>query len=253
MGDREPCPYRIIDDVGGAFIFGAVGGGIFHTIKGFRNAPKGARLRGSMTAVKARSPVLGGNFAVWGGLFACCDCTMVALRHKEDPWNSIISGAATGGILALRAGPKTAAKNALVGGVLLALIEGLGIGMTKVFSSMNPEDMPKILQPGGDEATAAPEKRVGPQQAALAPPIPMPTFSSGYSRGSAGGGVDVDSSAPRQADVITSTGFDTDSKFNDPFAQQDPFANSSSGALSQSAADAPKRGWLGGLFGRGRS
>eukprot|EP00953_Heterococcus_sp_UTEX-ZZ885_P016699 9375-Heterococcus_DN1.PRE.1 len=129
MADREPCPYRIVDDVGGAFVFGAVGGSIFHCVKGGYNAPKGfgSRFRGSVTAVKARAPVLGGNFAVWGGLFACCDCSMVAIRRKEDPWNSIISGAATGGILALRAGPKTAAKNAAVGGVLLALIEGLGI------------------------------------------------------------------------------------------------------------------------------
>jgi import inner membrane translocase subunit TIM17 len=38
-----------------------------------------------------------------------------------------MSGAATGGLLAIRAGPKAAGKNALIGGVLLALIEGLGI------------------------------------------------------------------------------------------------------------------------------
>jgi mitochondrial import inner membrane translocase subunit TIM17 len=38
---REPCPWRILDDSGGAFIMGAIGGGIFHSIKGFRNAPIG--------------------------------------------------------------------------------------------------------------------------------------------------------------------------------------------------------------------
>lgn len=38
---REPCPWRILDDSGGAFIMGAIGGGIFHSIKGFRNAPVG--------------------------------------------------------------------------------------------------------------------------------------------------------------------------------------------------------------------
>merc|ERR1719253_1007669 len=91
-------------------------------------------MAGSLSAVQARSPVLGGQFAVWGGLFACCDCTLTAVRQKEDPWNSIVSGAATGGILAARAGPKAVASAAVVGGTLLALIEGFGIMMTKMFA-----------------------------------------------------------------------------------------------------------------------
>nr|GMD20600.1 replication protein A 70 kDa DNA-binding subunit D-like [Ipomoea batatas] len=48
---REPCPDRILDDVGGAF-----------------------------------------------------DCSMVYICQKEDPWNSIIVEAATGGVLSLRQG-----------------------------------------------------------------------------------------------------------------------------------------------------
>jgi len=82
MADREPCPWRIVDDVGGAFCMGAIGGGIWHTIKGARLAPAGSRLQGSMSAIQARAPVLGGQFAVWGGLFACCDCTLTAIRQK---------------------------------------------------------------------------------------------------------------------------------------------------------------------------
>jgi mitochondrial import inner membrane translocase subunit TIM17 len=127
FADREPCPWRIVDDVGGAFCMGCIGGGLWHTIKGARMAPPGARLQGSVSAVVARSPVLGGQFAVWGGLFACCDCTLTSIRQKEDPWNSIMSGAATGGVLAARAGPQAMASAAIVGGVLLALIEGMGI------------------------------------------------------------------------------------------------------------------------------
>jgi mitochondrial import inner membrane translocase subunit TIM17 len=61
MEGREPCPYRIVDDVGGAFCMGAIGGGIWHFFKGMRNAPKGQRLIGALYAVKARSPVLGGE------------------------------------------------------------------------------------------------------------------------------------------------------------------------------------------------
>ena len=43
-----------------------------------------------------------GNFAVWGGLFSAIDCSLVYIRKKEDPWNSITSGALTGAILSVR-------------------------------------------------------------------------------------------------------------------------------------------------------
>ena len=119
---------------------GLIGGGIWHSIKGARNAPSGwhSRLQGAVYATKMRAPILGGQFGVWGGLFSSFDCTLTAVRRKEDPWNSIMSGAATGGVLAIRAGPKAAAKNALIGGVLLALIEGLGIVISNSLAKVPP-------------------------------------------------------------------------------------------------------------------
>jgi import inner membrane translocase subunit TIM17 len=67
MEGREPCPYRIVDDVGGAFCMGSIGGGIWHYFKGVRNAPKGERLRGGISSVKARAPLVGGTLAGgWG-------------------------------------------------------------------------------------------------------------------------------------------------------------------------------------------
>ena len=155
MGDfsgREPCPYRILDDIGGAYAMGCVGGSIWHFVKGWRNAPKGSATSGAFEQVRVRAPVVGGNFAVWGGLFACFDCSLVAVRHKEDPWNSILAGAATGGVLAARAGPKAAARHAL-GGVLLALIEGLGILITKMMAP--PMASKDDLKHGGADPTLA--------------------------------------------------------------------------------------------------
>lgn len=32
-------PYRIVDDCGGAFAMGAIGGSVFSAFKGYRNAP----------------------------------------------------------------------------------------------------------------------------------------------------------------------------------------------------------------------
>ena len=43
-----------------------------------------------------------GNFAVWGGMYSTFDCVLIAARDKEDPWNSIGSGALTGAVLAAR-------------------------------------------------------------------------------------------------------------------------------------------------------
>uniref|UniRef100_A0A1B6BZX7 Mitochondrial import inner membrane translocase subunit TIM17 n=1 Tax=Clastoptera arizonana TaxID=38151 RepID=A0A1B6BZX7_9HEMI len=131
---QEPCPWRILYDCGGGFAMGAIGGSVFQGIKGFRNAPSGfsRRFQGSLTSIFQRAPITAGNFAVWGGLFSTVDCTLVHFRRKEDPWNSIISGAATGGILAARNGLPAIAGSALIGGILLALIEGMGILVTRI-------------------------------------------------------------------------------------------------------------------------
>jgi len=153
---------------------GAVGGGVYHIIKGSLNAPINSRLIGSMNAMTARGPVLGGQFAVWGGLFACCDCSLTALRQKEDPWNSIMSGAATGGILAARAGPKAMTSAAVVGGVLLALIEGAGIMVTKYMSPalQSPEEMAAagMMDPTAPPTASGMSLNSGPTAPPSAPP-----------------------------------------------------------------------------------
>lgn len=82
--------------------------------------------------MKQKGPMLGGSFAVWGGVFSTIDCTLVHFRQKEDPWNSIISAATTGGILAARNGVPAMVGSAVIGGVLLALIEGVGIIFTRL-------------------------------------------------------------------------------------------------------------------------
>ncbi|XP_074329673.1 mitochondrial import inner membrane translocase subunit TIM17-2-like [Apium graveolens] len=143
---REPCPDRILDDIGGAFGMGAVGGAAFHFLKGIYNSPKGERFSGGTQAVRMNAPRVGGSFAVWGGLFSTFDCTMVYVRQKEDPWNSIIAGAATGGFLQMRQGLGAASRSAAFGGVLLALIEGAGIMLNKVMSNAQ-QNFPPMEEP----------------------------------------------------------------------------------------------------------
>ena len=57
---------------------------------------------GAISTIKARAPVTGGNFGIWGGMFSTFDCAVKGWRQKEDAWNAIISGFMTGGCLAAR-------------------------------------------------------------------------------------------------------------------------------------------------------
>jgi hypothetical protein len=92
--ERDPCPYRIYEDAGSGFLLGCLGGAVFHLAKGWRNSPKLARTSGALTAARLRAPILGGNFAVWGGLFSSFDCALAHgrgscsyLANRVDKWN----------------------------------------------------------------------------------------------------------------------------------------------------------------------
>lgn len=69
---------------------------------------------------------------MWGGCFSAVDCMMIWYRKKDDPWNAIVSGFVTGGVLAIRGGANLAFKNAMMGGLILGLIEGITIIITSV-------------------------------------------------------------------------------------------------------------------------
>lgn len=208
--DREPCPWRIVDDAGGAFVFGLAGGTIWHLVGGVRNAPKGQRISQAISRAKARVPVLGGSFAVWGTLFSCGDCTFTYLRKKEDPWNAIMSGAATGGILAARAGMKAAGKSALVGGIILAAIEGLNILLMRVImpqfekQAEDPAMVDKLLPPPDPLVPRAP-KRSKPSWEST--PTPTPLFSSDAMSPTN----DISSSSAGLPSTWATSGFETES------------------------------------------
>jgi len=123
---------------------GATGGGIWYGIKGSRNSPRGERFVGAISSIKARAPVTGGNFGVWGGLFSTFDCAIKGWRQKEDAWNAISSGFLTGGCLALRSGPKAALGSAIMCGILLGCFEGVGVVLQRVFAEGNRQQLPPL-------------------------------------------------------------------------------------------------------------
>jgi hypothetical protein len=69
------------------------------------------------------------------------DCSLAYVRGVEDPWNAIMAGGVTGGILAARAGPRAVARNAVFGMAIMALIEGFGIAVSKFFLQKQMEAM----------------------------------------------------------------------------------------------------------------
>ena len=146
---RDPCPWRIFDDCGGAYSIGFVGGGIFSLIGGARNAPKGIsnRIMGAMSNARLKAPKTAVGFGLWGLTFSLFDCSFVALRKKEDPWNAIMSGAGTGFVLALRQGKGPAISSAIIGGVFLAMIEGVGILLNRMQADFYAPRPPQLEDP----------------------------------------------------------------------------------------------------------
>ena len=125
---------------------GCIGGFLWHAIKGARNSPAGDRWHGAMFSGRTRAPILGGNFAVWGGLFSSFDCTLQYLRRRDDHWNAIASGFLTGGVVAIRGGMMAAGQSALVGGVLLGIIEGVSSVISRTMQVTPREQALKQLE-----------------------------------------------------------------------------------------------------------
>ncbi|KAK1678979.1 hypothetical protein QYE76_039827 [Lolium multiflorum] len=155
LSEEDPCPARIVADAGGAFAMGAVGGSIFHFVKGTYNSPNGARFTGGVQALRMNAPRVGGSFAAWGGLYSAFNCTAVYVRQKDDPWNSIAAGAAAGGLLSVRQGLRAAAKSAATGAVLLALVEGMGLLADRAQAAQAQRNRPQVHNPTLAAAIAA--------------------------------------------------------------------------------------------------
>ena len=101
------------------------------------------------------------------------------LLCTEDPWNSIAAGALTGGFLQLRTGMRSAAKSAAFGGVLLAMIEGVGILLTRM-TAPPPAPVPMVDMPGPSTSAPVAEAPVNvPSPVLEAVPAEAPPPSGG--------------------------------------------------------------------------
>ncbi len=108
------------------------------------------------------------------------------LFEQEDPWNAILSGTATGGILAARAGIKAAARSGIAGGVILAAIEGLNLVLTRVLMPSMEQQQAQLeggvpvdpLLPPVDPSRPRVNRRTQPKVNWDSNPAPSPLFPS---------------------------------------------------------------------------
>ena len=152
MEARLPCPTRIIEDAGGAFGMGLLGGSVFHYIKGFRNGAQGYRRQEASKAMRVNAPKLGSSFCAWGGTFAVFECALQKARGKDDSVNAIASGVITGVVLAARQGKAAMIISGVIGGTILTFIEGV----THFMSNMGSSQAQFQMQGGADGDQAIP-------------------------------------------------------------------------------------------------
>ena len=141
--EREPCPVRVMGDVGGGFGIGIIGGTIWHAVKGARAAPKGEKWMGMMFNVVKRAPRTGLAFASWGGSFSILDCVISQfIRRKEDIWGPIIAGTIVGASLPVRRGRSAMILGGIGGFVILSAIEGLQVYLSNQHDPTSNQQAP---------------------------------------------------------------------------------------------------------------
>merc|ERR1712149_147940 len=94
--------------------------------------------------IRTQAPKTAAGFAIWGFSFSMTDCTLIAIRRKEDAWNSIIAGGVTGAVLAMRQGPAAAMMSGVIGAVLLGMIEGGSVMMNRFGTEMLKPQAPRM-------------------------------------------------------------------------------------------------------------
>jgi len=108
-------------------------------VKGAWNAPKRQRMFSGLTHLRNRAPIMGGTFGLWGGIFSSVDCLLIYYRQKDDPFNAVAAGFVTGGVLAIRGGLAPAFRQAMLGGIILCVIEAVGTLMGAIMTKRQHE------------------------------------------------------------------------------------------------------------------
>lgn len=128
-------------DIGGAFAVGLLGGGLLHSVKGFKNAPSGIgnRFQGGFSSMITHAPRLGGSFAAWGFVFSVAESAVYQVRGRHDMWTEVLSGAITGGILHMRRGVPLMVASSIISGTVMGMISVTSTILSKLDRDLESE------------------------------------------------------------------------------------------------------------------
>lgn len=115
--------------------------------------------------MRTGAPQIGGSFPVSRTLFSISDCSLVWLQGKEDPWNSVTSGALTCTVLDACSDLPAMDGPHNEGSTLPVLIKGIGTLLTcysaqlvcntpQFLEGIKEEPGPRLAQLPAKEATA---------------------------------------------------------------------------------------------------
>lgn len=79
---------------------------------------------------------------MWGAVFGTSDCIVRSVRQTEDMKNGVIAGFMTGAALVVRSGPKMMLGSGIMCGILLGVMEGMGVLMQRMFAGQNKQVAP---------------------------------------------------------------------------------------------------------------
>ena len=79
-------------------------------------------------------------------MFSTTECMLIYYRQKDDGKNAVAAGFITGGLLAIRGGAAVAFKQAMIGGVILMIIETVGGLMQAIMARRQMEFQQEMMK-----------------------------------------------------------------------------------------------------------
>lgn len=129
--------YRLIQDVGLAYVMGAGGSSVFYLLRGLRNSPSGGRLAGAVRAVGTNVPLFAAGCVAYSAMFCAAEAVVSHARQRnQDHWDAIAAGAAASGLFRIDRGAAAAARNTLFGATLFAGTTVLALSACRFISRL---------------------------------------------------------------------------------------------------------------------
>jgi import inner membrane translocase subunit TIM17 len=146
--DITPYPYFIIDGAGACFAAGAIGGSVYHFIKGLYNSPNGRRIAAGAQAARINAPLLGGRLAFYCVVVEAFRYATISARKKDDIWSFVLPGLAAGICVPVGRGPRAIGISAIGGLCAATTVFGTSFYVRHIgYPGARPSENPGVIPP----------------------------------------------------------------------------------------------------------